>query len=328
MSNLCPMSLRRAIRATPDPEARRSGCRPPLLLGFGLVLALGLACTPPASGTGSLSLEGPFVQGGLIQGRTAPGARVTLGGQPLRVSEEGVFIFGFDRDAPAEIELVAELPDGTRERRTLAVEPRRYRVQRIDGLPPRKVTPSEEDLKRIRAEVELVRNARKRDDARTDFLDGFEWPLAGRISGVYGSQRILNGEPRRPHYGIDIVAPVGTPVRAPADGVVSLVHPDMFFSGGTLILDHGHGLSSAFLHLDSVLVEEGERVRRGQVIATVGATGRVTGAHLDWRINLFEKRLDPALLVGPMPARPGERQSAGDGAPGQPGGAQRSASSG
>ncbi|NIR30509.1 MAG: M23 family metallopeptidase [Gammaproteobacteria bacterium] len=312
MPNLCPVTPRAGANpCNAEAQAHHTRCGPSLLGGFGLALALALACVPPAPGAESLSLEGAFVQGGLVQGRTAPGTHVTVDGRPVRVSEEGVFIFGFDRDAPAEIEVVAELVDGTRERRVLAVEPRRYRIQRIDGLAPRKVTPSEEDLKRIRAEVELVRNTRKRDDARTDFLDGFEWPLTGRISGVYGSQRILNGQPRRPHYGIDIAAPVGTAVRAPANGVVTLVHPDMFFSGGTLIVDHGHGLSSAFLHLHSIGVEEGERVRQGQVIATVGATGRVTGAHLDWRINLFEKRLDPTLLVGPMPARAGARQSAG-----------------
>ena len=193
-------------------------------------------------------------------------------------------------------------PDGRRERRVLRVEPRAYDIQRIDGLPPRKVTPrSKEDLARIEADVRMVRQARAIDDPRTDFLGGFRWPTTGRISGVYGSQRILNGEPRRPHFGIDIAAPTGTKVVAPADGVVTLVHPDMFFSGGTMIVDHGHGLSSAFLHLSRILVKQGERVVLGQPIAEVGSTGRSTGPHLDWRINLFDRRLDPSLLVGPMP---------------------------
>ena len=147
----------------------------------------------------------------------------------------------------------------------------------------------------------MVKKARTIDDPRADFLSGFRWPIKGRISGVYGSQRILNGEPRRPHFGIDIAAPTGTKVGAPADGVVTMVHPDMFFSGGTMIVDHGHGLSSAFLHLSRILVEKGDRVVQGQTIAEVGSTGRSTGPHLDWRINLFDRRLDPSLLVGPMP---------------------------
>jgi murein DD-endopeptidase MepM/ murein hydrolase activator NlpD len=180
------------------------------------------------------------------------------------------------------------------------VAKRTYDVQRIDGLPPKKVTPSEEDMVRIRKEYALIRTARDRDDAREDFLGGFEWPARGRISGVYGSQRILNGVPRRPHFGVDVAAPVGTLVYAPADGVVTLAHDDMFFSGGTLIVDHGHGLSSSFLHLNAVLVKEGDRVRQGDPIAKIGATGRVTGPHLDWRMNLVGARLDPQLLVGPM----------------------------
>ena len=182
------------------------------------------------------------------------------------------------------------------------MKPREYRIQRIDGLPPGKVTPrSKEDLARIRREVAMVKRARLTDDARTDFLGGFRWPIKGPISGVYGSQRILNGEPRQPHYGVDIAVPTGTKALAPAAGVVTLAHPDMFFSGGTLIVDHGHGLSSAFLHLSRILVKKGQRVAQGQPIAEVGATGRVTGPHLDWRINLFGRRIDPELLVGPMP---------------------------
>ena len=266
-----------------------------------LVVAL-LAFAPmPAAQTG-VRLDGPRTQGGLLRGRVAPGASVELGGAPVRVSRDGWFLIGFGRDAPPDAVLTVVFPDGRRERRTLEVRPRKYRIERIDGLPPRKVAPrSEEDLARIRADIELVREARLTDAPRTDFLDGFRWPVKGRISGVYGSQRVLNGEPRRPHYGVDIAAPTGTEVLAPAGGVVTLAHPDMFFSGGTLIVDHGHGLSSAFLHLSRILVETGDRVAQGQPIAQVGATGRSTGPHLDWRINLFARRLDPMLLAGPMP---------------------------
>ena len=275
--------------------------------GCASVIIAVLASWPPGfapaqAAEAGLRLEGRSTQGGLLRVRVAPGTTITLDGAPVRVSEDGWFLVGFGRDAPPEAVLTAAFPDGRRERRALRVEPREYRIQRIDGLPPGKVTPrSEEDLARIRAEVEMVKKARLVDDPRTDFLGGFRWPVKGRITGVYGSQRILNGQPRRPHYGIDVAAPTGTKVLAPAAGTITLTHPDMFFSGGTLILDHGHGLSSAFLHLSRILVEVGERVAQGQPIAEVGSTGRSTGPHLDWRMNLFGRRIDPMLLAGPMP---------------------------
>ena len=279
---------------------KRRGART-VLFGLTLCVLLSFAPMPSAAGTG-VHLDGPRTQGGLLRGRAPSGSTVEFAGDAVRVSKDGWFLVGFGRDAPPEAELVVIFPDGRRERQVLKVERREYDIQRIDGLPARKVTPrSEEDLARIRAEVRMVKQARVIDDPRSDFLSGFRWPIKGRISGVYGSQRILNGEPRRPHFGIDIAAPTGTKVVAPADGVVTLVHPDMFFSGGTMIVDHGHGLSSAFLHLSRILVEKGERVAQGQPIAEVGSTGRSTGPHLDWRINLFGRRLDPALLVGPMP---------------------------
>lgn len=246
-------------------------------------------------------LEGDLVQGSLVQGRVPPGSKVEFDGKPVRVSPQGVFIIGFGRDEPGSVVLLTRDPDGVEHRRMLEVARRDYRLQRIDGLPPKKVNPSPEHLARIQREVALVTAVRAKDDPRQDFLDGFIWPARGRISGVYGSQRILNGEPRRPHFGVDIAAPTGTPVVAPAAGVVTLVHEDMYFSGGTLILDHGHGLSSAFLHLSKISVAEGTRVAQGDLIAEVGGTGRATGPHLDWRVNLFDRRLDPQMLVGPMP---------------------------
>ena len=248
-----------------------------------------------------LNLEGELIQGGLLHGLTEPGSRVSVNSVPIRVSPDGLFLVGFGRDEPSPATLEVSAPSGEVETRLLEIVSREYKIQRIDGLPPKKVTPDEEQLKRIQAESALVKATRQRDDPRTDYLTGFMWPARGPISGVYGSQRILNGEPRRPHFGVDIAAPTGTPVAAPADGVVTLAHPDMFFSGGTIVLDHGHGLSSAFLHLSKILVTEGQVMRRGDLLGEVGATGRVTGAHLDWRMNLFERRIDPALLVGPMP---------------------------
>ena len=228
-------------------------------------------------------LSGKAIQGGMMVGSTTPGSRVYQDGQRVRVSGEGDFLLGFTRDAPATSALRIELPDGREVRRSLDVATREYRIQRIDGLPKAKVTPRKpEDLARIRRDIKEAKQARARDDDRQDFLAGFEWPVTGPISGVYGSQRILNGKPRRPHFGVDIAVPTGTPVRAPAPGIVTLAVPDMFFSGGTLILDHGHKLSSSFLHLSKLHVEVGDRVEQGDLIAEVGATGRVTGAHLDY----------------------------------------------
>jgi murein DD-endopeptidase MepM/ murein hydrolase activator NlpD len=243
-----------------------------------------------------------MTQGGLIKGFVPPGTRVIFAGKPVRVSKGGDFLIGFHRDEPVSASLKLIYSDGKVENKNLKISKRDYDIQHIDGLPKRKVTPNAEDMKRIRAETKLIKEARKLDDDRTDYKTGFIWPTVGRITGVYGSQRILNGKPRRPHFGIDIAAPTGTPVLAPADGVITLVHPDTYFNGGLIVLDHGHGLSSWFSHLSRLLVKNGEEVKRGAKIAEVGSTGRSTGPHLDWRINLFERRLDPALLAGPMPS--------------------------
>jgi len=250
-----------------------------------------------------LSLPGPMTQGGMLIGQVGAGARVEVEGTDVRVSEQGIFLMGFGRDHPAESRLTVFYPDGRSETRNLVVRSREYQIQRIDGLPKRKVTPKKMDYDRIRKDSAAVKQARERDDARTGFLSGWIWPVEGPISGVYGSQRILNGKPRRPHFGVDIAMPVGTPVKAPADGLVTLAHPDMFYSGATLIIDHGHKLSSSFLHLHRILVKVGDRVRQGEVIAEVGKSGRVTGAHLDWRMNLRQARIDPQLLVEPMPVQ-------------------------
>lgn len=268
---------------------------------FPFVGLIGCLLAGIATATGNVSLEGAQVQGGMMVGKAAPGSRVTQDGRPILVSADGEFLVGFTRDEKPMVKLVVQTPDGERIVRELTVKPRDYRIQRIDGLPSRKVTPNPEDLARIKADIAAAKKARKREDAREDYRSGFIWPSIGPISGVYGSQRILNGKPRRPHFGVDVAAPVGAPVVAPADGIVTLAHPDMFFSGATLIIDHGHGLSSSFLHLNKILVTEGQHVKQGDPIAEVGASGRVTGPHLDWRMNLRDKRIDPQLLVGPMP---------------------------
>jgi len=242
-------------------------------------------------------LDGTFTQGGLIRGKVDPLTRVYYGDDKLRVSPEGNFILGFSRDAKLSHTLFFIAPSGKVNDQEIQIRKRTYKIERIDGVSERMMEPTADDLTRIGREAQLVKAARDIDSTLPFYKQPFIWPLTGRISGVYGSQRILNGEPRRPHFGLDIAAPQGTKIKAPAGGVATLAHDGMFYSGKTLIIDHGHGLSSAFLHLNKILVNAGDKVSQGQVIAEVGATGRVTGPHLDWRINWFDQRLDPALLV-------------------------------
>ena len=272
-------------------------------LGLGslaaLLTVLATVAVPPAM---ALDLDGALMPGGLVTGRADPGSRLWLDDAPLKVGPDGRFVFGFGRDAALQAQLRIDYPDGRQETRPLALEPRSYEIQRIDGLPPRQVTLPPADLERRRVERAKVVGARDVLSDLTHWGGGFMWPVAGRISGVYGSQRILNGKPRAPHFGIDIAAPTGTPVKAPAAGVVRLAEPDFLLEGGIIIIDHGFGVSSTLFHLHTVDVAVGTAVGRGDVIATVGATGRATGPHLDWRVNWRDARLDPALLAGPMTA--------------------------
>lgn len=266
---------------------------------FGKYLASALpGCLLPAAVlAGTLSLTGPMEQGAMVVGRVAPGSEVRLDGVRVSVSPDGVFVIGFDRDAPPVAHLDVVYPGGAVERRTLEVAQRKYPTERISGLPPAEVTPGPKALKRIRKESAMIARARTIDAPRTDFTASFIRPVRGRVSGVFGSQRILNGKPRRPHYGVDFAAPKGTPIEAPAPGVVTLVDKDMYFTGGTVILDHGHGISSVFIHLSRIDVSVGQRLDQGEVIGAVGATGRATGPHLHWGVNWFKKRLDPQLLL-------------------------------
>jgi murein DD-endopeptidase MepM/ murein hydrolase activator NlpD len=267
-----------------------------------ILLGAAMLASADAAAEDAIQLDGDLIQGGLVIGHAPPGSEITLDGNVVRVARDGMFLIGFGREAPAKVELIVRRSGGVVDHRVLEIAQRDYDIQRIDGLPQEMVTPDPALLARIAEERELIQAAWAHDTPSIDFLGGFAWPVIGPISGVYGSQRILNGEPRQPHYGVDMAAPVGTPVAAPAPGIVRLAEPDLYFTGGTVIIDHGHGLSSTLMHMASVTVFVGQRVRQGEIVGTVGATGRVTGPHLDWRMNWHDARIDPQLLVPPMPA--------------------------
>ena len=240
---------------------------------------------------------GELTQGGVVVGRTSPSAQLFLNDERIELSKDGYFVFGFGRDAGLNQKLKVTDAEGQSEEKILTLEKREYNIQRIEGVPQKTVTPPKEALPRIKKETAQVKAARKQFHKRTDFVSKFQAPATGRITGVYGSQRVYNGTPKRPHYGVDYAGPVGTPVSAPASGTVTLVHQDMYYSGGTLIIDHGYGLSSTFIHLSEVLVEVGQEVRQGDLIAKIGQGGRSTGPHLDWRMNWKTERVDPQLML-------------------------------
>ncbi|MBL4781312.1 MAG: M23 family metallopeptidase [Porticoccaceae bacterium] len=250
----------------------------------------------------ALEFQGVWRQGAMLVGHTEPGNTVVFQDRSVSLTPQGYFVIGLGRDVKGPVVVAVSNAKGSQQY-TYPVAQREYSIQRVDGVPQRTVTPpSAEVLERIRREGRLVRQARADNDQRDDFLQGFHKPLEGPITGVYGSQRVYNGVPKNPHYGLDIARPRGTVVTAPAAGIVKLVHEDMYYSGGTLVLDHGYGLSSTFIHLSGTLVKDGDRVAAGEAIAKVGASGRATGPHLDWRVNWFSVRLDPALVLEYFPA--------------------------
>ena len=268
-----------------------------------LVAALALAAAASVAPAADCAVELPAsaTQGGLVAGRVARGCTVEFAGRSLRLAADGGFVFGLGRDAPPSVDVTVRDPGGRTMIRSLAVAPRKWRVEHVDGVPQSTVTPAPDIVARIAREQARVMQARLRDDAREDFRAGFAWPAQGRISGVYGSQRILNGTPKDPHYGLDIAAATGTPALAPAAGIVSFAAPDLYLTGGTVVIDHGHGLSSTFIHLSRVEVRVGERVAQGQRFGAIGMTGRASGPHLHWGMNWFDVRLDPGLVVQPPP---------------------------
>ena len=250
----------------------------------------------------AIEWRGSWQQGALLLGRVKPGQVVTYGWESLETTSQGYFLLGLDREAGPVSRVTVRNADGTEVNEEQRVAARSYAIQRVNGVPQKTVEPAPEDLARIASDQKLVNNARKVTSNETGFLNGFVAPIEGPVTGVYGSQRVYNGIPKSPHYGVDYAAPKGAIVRAPASGVVRLAHKDLFYSGGTLIIDHGHNLTSSFLHLSDILVSEGMHVERGDTVAKVGATGRATGPHLDWRMNWRDVRVDPQLVLQALPA--------------------------
>ena len=244
----------------------------------------------------SIEFNGKFIQGHFITGKTEPGSKILVGKKEVKVSKDGFFVFGLDRDRKNDV-LITKISNGKKEKIIKKVFKRKYNIQRIDGLPENKVTPPESVYKRIKSENNKIGEARAINSNLTFFKDQFIMPVEGIISGVYGSQRILNGKPKWPHYGIDIAAKKGTKIKSSASGIVTMSEPDLYYTGGTIIMDHGHGISSIYSHLESLNVSVGDKVNQGDIIGTVGSTGRSTGPHLDFRINWFQTRLDPMSVL-------------------------------
>ena len=269
-----------------------------VLIGGGSVLVVSAAEARPTPG---LALNGEWRQGGFAFGRTWPRALIFVDGEALTAaSEAGVFVVGFDRDAPGSVQIEARGPGGQTARRTLAIAPGRFPSTAVNGLPPSTVEPTDPELlARIRQEVLLKTEAFASRLPGDDFRDGFDWPLESyRVTSRWGAQRVLNGTPARPHYGIDLAAPQGSVIRSPANGTVVMARPGLHFEGGLTLIDHGQGLITAYLHQSRIDVTTGQRVTRGQSIGRVGMTGRATGPHLCWRMKWRDRNMNPALMVG------------------------------
>jgi len=252
------------------------------------------------SALADVQLSGEVIQGGLVVGKTSPNAMVLLNDRKLEVSKNGDFVFGFGRDDEQHYALTV-VEAGQKTVKQFTPKKRHYNEQRINGIKKSIMKPNPEAQARIKQDNEQIKAAREIASSLNAFARGFIAPIDGTITGVYGSRRIFNGEPKWPHFGLDYAGDVGDPVKAPADGTVLLYVKDMFYSGGTMIIDHGQGVSSTFLHLSDAYVRVGDNVKQGDVVAAVGASGRATGPHLDWRINWFDTRIDPALVLKVKP---------------------------
>ena len=236
-------------------------------------------------------------QGAMVIGKVPSGSAVRVGGRELRVTPYGSVVFGIGRDEKGPVQVEVRPSSSPLQRIAIMVTPRDWPVEQINGVPPATVNPPKAIAERIEREQARVVAVRTRDDARTDFTQAFTWPVRGRISGRFGNQRVYNGTPKSPHSGMDIAVATGTPVKAPADGVITFADPGLYLTGGTVVLDHGHGISSNFLHLSRIDANVGDVVKQGEVIGAVGATGRATGPHLHWGMNWFDVRIDPLLVL-------------------------------
>ncbi|QDA56290.1 M23 family metallopeptidase [Thermomonas aquatica] len=236
-------------------------------------------------------------QGAMVIGKVPAGSRVRYGGRDLRVTPYGSVVFGVGRDETGPLQVEVTPPNAPAQALAIAVTPRDWPIEQINGVPPATVNPPKAIAERIEREQARVVAVRTRDDDRTGFAQAFIWPVQGRISGRFGNQRVYNGTPKAPHSGMDIAAASGTPVKAPADGVVTFADADLYLTGGTVVLDHGHGISSNFLHLSRIDAKVGDLVKQGDIIGAVGATGRATGPHLHWGMNWFDVRIDPLLVL-------------------------------
>ena len=243
----------------------------------------------------AIEFKGKFIQGHYIVGVTDPSSKIIIDKKNVKVSEDGYFVFGIDRDRKFDL-TITKINNGKKEKIIKKVLKRKYNIQRIDGLEESKVTPPESVYKRIKKENNKIGEARAINSDLPFFKNQFIMPVEGIISGVYGSQRILNGKPRWPHYGIDIAAKKGTMIKSSGSGVVTMAEDDLYYTGGTIIMDHGHGISTIYSHLETVLVSVGDKINKGDLIGTVGSTGRSTGPHLDFRVNWFQTRLDPMSI--------------------------------
>ena len=245
----------------------------------------------------SLELKGSFYQGNLILGKTEPRSKIYVDKKEVKISKEGFFVFGINKDRKNNIEIEI-IKDKKKSKIIKKVYKKKYKVQRIEGLPKKLVTPPEEVYERIKNDNKLIGKARSIDSDLNFFKEKFKLPINNSIiTGVYGSQRILNGIPKSPHYGLDFAAKEGTKVMAMLDGIATLSEKDLYYTGGTIIFDHGHGVSTLYMHMKDIYVKTGQTVKQGEIIGTVGKTGRATGAHLDIRLNWFNVKLDPASVL-------------------------------
>ncbi|MBL8631070.1 MAG: M23 family metallopeptidase [Rhodospirillaceae bacterium] len=277
-----------------------------------VLFAVLLFLLPASAFAADLEIEGRFEQGGLAIGTVPMGATVSYNGKPVQTTYVGRFVVGFERDMTVPAKFDVKLPDGRVESRTIQIQPRQWPTEKVTGLPPKLVKPDKKTQTKIDADNKLMAAVRQRTESVPFFETGFMVPAEGKISGVFGSQRVLNGQPRDPHLGLDIAGPVGTPVRASADGVVSLAQKDMVLTGQTVVIEHGFGLDTVYIHMNAIRVKDGQSVKQGDIIGEIGKSGRANGPHLHFGVMWFDVRLDPQVVMAVLPPR---LVASGDGKP-------------